>query len=229
MDTFAYTAHSFGLRLARLAGAPPATCPPTTAETFDLSLLAGRDFVWFKLHGRQGAALWYGDHWTTALSASRLAQADLSGAVVFVSNCWLLDDSGVPGPMLAALAQADAHAIIGGPGTNYAGLNHLAGTDLLGLYVRFFLQLGFTAQNAFRFARVRLNWHRPDKATEDTLAFQLWQPHPYRATPGDLRAKTTTTPPPTPDHPRTAQELHKLGLSNVQTFKPANAQTEKPK
>jgi hypothetical protein len=182
MNTFAYCCASFGPRLARLAGASPILCPPVTAETFDLSLLAGRDFVWFKLHGRRGGSRWYGDHMTTALSADQLAPADgnvgpdLSGAVVFVSNCWLCDQQGLPSPMLIALARANARAIIGGPGPNYARLDRVAGTDLLGLYVRFFLQLGFHATNAFRFARVRLSIHRPDRITTDTLAFRLWEP-----------------------------------------------------
>jgi hypothetical protein len=174
MNAFAYCSRSFGPRLARLARTSPILCPPTTAETFDLSLLADRDFVWFKLHGRQGERYWYGDHWTTALSADRLAQADLSGAVVFVSNCWLIGDDNRRGPMFAALAMASPRYIIGGPGTNYALKGRVGGTDLLGLYVRWALQLGFDPPIAFLMARLRLKWRRRDKVTEDTLAFQIW-------------------------------------------------------
>lgn len=185
MNTFAYTCASFGPRFGRLAGCAPQLCPPTNDDTFDLTLLAGRDLVWFKLHGRQGGTMWYGDNWTTALSEDQLARADLSGAVVFVSNCWLADHAGRPGPMLVALAQANPRAIIGGPGPNYCEMSRTSGTDLLGLYVRFFLQWGFAPVNAFRFARVRLAWHRPDKATDDTLAFKIWLPQELTLWDGD--------------------------------------------
>jgi hypothetical protein len=144
--------------------------------TFDPSLLADRDFVWFKLHGLEGQRYWYGDNFTTALCDDQLAQADLQGAVVFVSNCWLADDAGAPGPMLLALARANPRAIIGGPGTNYAVANRLGATDLLALYVRVFLQVGFAAHNALRFAKARLSIHRHDRVTRDTLAFRLWVP-----------------------------------------------------
>jgi hypothetical protein len=177
MNTFAYCCASFGRRMRRLAGTRPLLCPPTTDGTFDLELLRDRDFVWFKLHGRRNERTWYGDTWTTALSAERLARADLAGAVVFVSNCWLTDEAGMPGPMLVALAQAGAHAIIGGSGKNYAATNMVHGTDLLGLYVRVFLGLGFAVTHALRFAKARLRLRRQlDLATSDALRFTLWRP-----------------------------------------------------
>jgi hypothetical protein len=145
-------------------------------HTFDPGLLAGRDLVWLKLHGIEGQRYWYGDDYTTALSAAQLAQADLEGAVVFVSNCWLADHFGEPGPMLRALAQANPRAIIGGSGYNYALPDRLGGTDLLGLYVRVFLQVGFAAFNALRFAKLRLYLKHQDRVTQDTLAFTLWKP-----------------------------------------------------
>jgi hypothetical protein len=145
-------------------------------ETFDPGLLAGRDFVWFKLHGLEDQPYWYGDNYTTALSAAQLAQADLEGAVVFVSNCWLADHYGRPSPMLTALAKANPRAIIGGPGANYALAGRLGATDLLALYVRVFLQVGFAPFNALRFAKARLRIRRRDKANQDTLAFKMWVP-----------------------------------------------------
>ncbi len=182
MNTFAYCCASFRRFVRRAAGTPPILCPPTTMRTFDPSLLAGRDLVWFKLHGRQGERFWYGDHYATALSAAQLAPADgtvgpdLQGAVVFVANCWLADDLGQPGPMLKALAHANPRAIIGGSGTNYALPNRLGATDLLGLYVRWFLQIGFATCNALRLAKLRLQLKRPNHATIDTLAFRVWSP-----------------------------------------------------
>jgi len=183
MNAFAYCAASFAPRLARLAGVRPHTCPPLTDETFDPSLLQGQDFVWFKLHGRRNERYWYGDNWTTALSADRLAPADgtvgpdLRGAVVFVSNCWLYHGPAgreIPGPMMIALAEARASAIIGGAGLNYARTDRIAGTDLLGLYVRYFLKLGLSARRAFRFAQLRLALARPGLVTDDTRGFRVW-------------------------------------------------------
>jgi hypothetical protein len=130
--------------------------------------------VFFKLHGLEDERYWYGDHFTTALSARQLAQADLEGAVVFVANCWLTDHDGIPGPMLLALARANARAVIGGAGANYALPGRLGGADLLALYVRVFLQVGFQTRNALAFAKARLRLCRSDKVTRDTLAFQLW-------------------------------------------------------
>ena len=184
MKTFAYCSASLRRFVRRAAGASPTLCPPTTMATFDLSLLSGRDFVWFKLHGFEDQPYWYGDHYATALSARQLAQADLEGAVVFVSNCWLADQQGLPGPMLLALAHARPRAIIGGSGTNYALADRLGATDLLALYVRFFLQVGFATYNALRLAKLRLSLKRPDRVTQDTLAFRMWTPLellPHRA------------------------------------------------
>jgi len=179
MNTLAYCAASFARRMERLAGATPLTCPPLTDETFDPSLLQGRDFVWFKLHGRRNERYWYGDNWTTALSADRIASADLRGAVVFVSNCWLYQGHTgreVPGPMMIALIQAGAKAVIGGGGPNYARDDRVAGSDLLGLYVRFFLNLGLSAKRAFNGAQIRLAIARRDILTADTRTFRLWEP-----------------------------------------------------
>jgi hypothetical protein len=84
--------------------------------------------------------------------------------------------------MLRALAKANPRAIIGGPGKNYALTGRLAATDLLALYLRWFLAIGFTPFNALRMAKIRmiLKHQRQDvhmhPATADTLAFRIWQP-----------------------------------------------------
>jgi hypothetical protein len=176
MDTFAYAARSLSRFVTRAARTRPVLSPPTTIDDFDPGLLAGRDLVWFKLHGRRGEPRWYGDNHTPALSAGLLASADLQGAVVYVANCWLADHQGKPGPMLHAMAAANPKEIIGGPGANYAAANRLAGVDLLGLYLRFFLQIGFCTYNALRFAKLRLCLKHQDLVTTDTLGFRIWTP-----------------------------------------------------
>ncbi len=184
MQTFAYCSQSFGRLMRRVAGASPTLCPPVTMETFEPSSLEGHDLVFFKLHGLKGQPYWYGDDHITALSAGQLATADLQGAVVFVANCWLTDPDGTPGPMLDALFRAGSPAVIGGSGPTYALRDTIGGPDLLGLYLRYFLQLGFPIANAFRLARLRLYLKRPDRVTQDTLTFRLHQrtsPHPVIA------------------------------------------------
>lgn len=200
MKTFAYCSRSFRRFVRRAARTSPILCPPTTMATFDPDLLAGHDLVWFKLHGRAGEPYWYGDHHATALSADQLAQADLEGAVVFVANCWLADHVGRPGPMLVALAQANPKAIIGGAGTNYAEANRLGGTDLLGLYIRVFLQIGFCTYNALRLAKLRLQLKRPSFVNKDTLGFKMWKPIelPVLASASAVRADPRSAQAPVP-------------------------------
>lgn len=186
MNTFAYCSASFGRLVRRVAGASPTLCPPTTMETFEIRDLEGHDFVYFKLHGLEGQPYWYGDSLTTALSAGQLATADLQGAVVFVANCWLVDDDGTPSPMLEALMHADQptrgpRAVIGGPGKNYALRNRIGGADLLALYVRFFLEVGFSLWSAFKWAKLRLQIVRPSYVTRDTLAFRIYANPPRAA------------------------------------------------
>ena len=188
MRTFAYCSQSFGHLMSRVAGTSPILCPPVTMETFEPSSLEGHDLLLFKLHGLKGQPYWYGDDHITALSAGQLAPADLQGAVVFVANCWLFDDHGNPSPMYLALSQANPAAIIGGSGSTFALQNRIGGPDLLALYLRYFLQLGFPIANAFRLARFRLYLNRPDRVTQDTLTFRLYE---------------RTGPPPTTAHPST--------------------------
>jgi len=169
MDTFAYCAASFERSVRRAAGTQPLTCPPASMETFDAGELAGRDFIYFKLHGLPGEPYWYGDDWQTALCREQLQVADLSGAVVFVANCNLPQS-----PMLTALLDAGPVAVIGGPGQNYARSRRVDGADLLGLYVRRVLSFGFGARDALAVAMLRLKLKRRDKATRDTLAFRIY-------------------------------------------------------
>jgi hypothetical protein len=225
MNVFAYCAASFRPVVARAAGVvSPATCPPVTMETFDPSLLAGRDLVWFKLHGRRGERYWYGDHHTTALSADQLAPADgsagpdLSGAVVFVANCWLADDGGAPGPMLHALTRTNPRAIIGGCGPNYAVAHRIGGVDLLGLYLRALLQIGFAPASALRLAKLRLRLRRPDRATADTLGFRLWRP---RALVGGGPEGRAQRPPPASRPPSNGARRPRQ-RADVQTFQRPN-------
>ncbi len=176
--------------MTKAAGVRPLLSPPVTAATFAPGHLTGYDFLYFKLHRLLKEPYWYGDNWTTALTAAQLADADLNGAVVFVANCFLWDPDLDPletAPMLQALLTAGARAIVGGPGQNYARKQTVMGADQLGLTFRKTLRLGFAPHTAFKLAlahysiQARHKLKRPDKLTKneqlalkDTLEFKYF-------------------------------------------------------
>jgi len=153
----------------RAAGVEPLLSPPLTLENIAPSTFEGYDLLYFKLFGRPNDPHWYNVQGEAVVSAELLRASDLGGATVFVANCYLPDS-----PMLEALQDAGAGAIIGGAGYNYFRKSKLDGVDLLGLYVRVLMQYGASAQGALKFARARLMVNRPNKITRDTLAFKVW-------------------------------------------------------
>lgn len=178
MKVFAYAAASFGQSVRIAAGIRPLTCPPMNAEHFDPIWLQGCDFLYFKLHGMPDQPYWYGDEFQTALTAKQIQRADLSGAVVFVANCYLADS-----PMLAALLDSGARAVIGGHGKNYARSTLVDGADMLGMWLRRMLRLGIPLEAAFRIAKKRISLERT-VAGRDTLAFQLFKKKAKTYAPG---------------------------------------------
>jgi hypothetical protein len=140
--------------------------PPVTRETFDPKWLEGNDFIYFKLHGFRNDPMWYNENYNAALTASQIRSAGLSGAVVFVANCYLPES-----PMLQALLSAGAKAVVGGSGENYAKVDEVHGADLLGLYFRLMLE-DYGAM--LKMAKWRLVRKWPDKATLDALRFKIW-------------------------------------------------------
>ena len=180
MKTVAYCCHSFSPSVLQAAGVHPLTCPPITRATFDPAWLSGARFVYFKLHGLPGERFWYGDHWLTAIDDEQLRQADLSRAVVFVASCHL-----DPGPMLEALLDAGARAVIGGSGPNYAKRFSLYGADIIGRTLRRLIRIGISPAAALAVAKARLSIAAGhDNQAADALAFRLftqdrrsgWQP-----------------------------------------------------
>lgn len=186
MRTFAYCAHSFKKSVRQAAGVSPLLSPPVTLDAFEPHWLLGYDFLYFKLHGLPGQEYWYGDKWTTALSADVIRQVDLTGTIVFVANCHLYEDEpgkqgkklaskNFPGPMLTALLAAGARYVVGGPGENYAKREKVYGADLLGMSFRLLCQLGISPKRAFTIARthIRVKPHK-DLATRDSLDFRIF-------------------------------------------------------
>jgi hypothetical protein len=168
MRVLAYCCASYRLSVRRAAGVEPLLCPPAGADTFDPAWLSGQDLIYVKLHGMPGQGFWYGDDWVTALSAAQVRGADLGGAVVFVTNCYLPES-----PMLDALRVAGARAIVGGSGQNYAGKTRVFGADLLGLIFRQLLAVGLGPESALRMAKARLRLGR-DRVSRDTLEFGIY-------------------------------------------------------
>jgi len=184
MNAFAYCDASFERSVLRAAGVVPLLSPPCVADTFDPALLAGRDLIYFKLHGLPGEIYWYGDGWLTALRLDQIQAADLTGAVVFVANCFGLTDAGEPDVMVQALLDAGARAVVAGAGENWGALRGVTGPDLLGQWMRRGMRLRFTPVLALRVARMRvrvrlrrrnLSWDER-KALEDALEFRLLLP-----------------------------------------------------
>lgn len=170
MRTFAYCARSFEKSVTQAAGVRPLISPPATHRLFDPAWISGQDFLYFKLHGLPGQEFWYGDNWTTAISADLIRQADLANTIVFVANCHLYQippkhiqapyhidplpgDKHLVGPMLTALLKAGARCIVGGPGENFASKTKVEGADFLGRNFRIFIQIGISPKAAFKFAK----------------------------------------------------------------------------
>jgi len=165
MKIVAYCARSLSGAIEKATHTIPLTSPPLTLDSFKPVWLEGKELIYFKLHGLPDQAYWYGDNWTTALSANLIRKANLHNTIIFVANCYLYEKcegSHKMGPMLNALLDAGASAVVGGPGKNYAKSDTIFGADQLGaLFVRW-IKLGFSALAAFNLAQKQ-------------FAFQAWQ------------------------------------------------------
>ncbi|RPI64650.1 MAG: hypothetical protein EHM48_00420 [Planctomycetaceae bacterium] len=170
MKVFACCAKSFEPSVIRAAGVKPVTCPPLALADCPNGILDGYDFYYFKLHGMQDQPYWYGDNWLTALATDTIIKARMSGAVVFVANCFLPES-----PMLWALLKAGARAVVGGSGENYARPNTVDGADLIGMWLRRGLSAGLRVESAFKLARSRAWLTFPGMVRDDMLQFRMWK------------------------------------------------------
>ena len=181
MKTLAYCDKAFYDSVFKASGVEPLTSPPLHVDTFRPHWLQGYDFLYFKLHGLPSEPRWYGQHWITALEARHLKYLVLTGTIVFVANCylWHTTKPGSPreqAPMLYALLDAGARAIVGGPGINYAKAHAVYGADILGQTFRRFCALGVPPTPAFKLAMTRVKLHRHHKhpAMQDVLSFKIF-------------------------------------------------------
>lgn len=180
MRVFAACAASYRESVRRAAGVPPVLSPPLDMDTFDSALWSGYGFYYFKLHGLPGQPFWYGDRFLTAVSDDQLRQVDMTGAMVFVAGCNLFQEDPPYGPMLSALWDAGACAVVGGTGENFGARLAVVGADALGINIRRAAQLGASPQLAFDLAMKRLRLFSPwrmstleERAYWDALDFRL--------------------------------------------------------
>lgn len=178
MNVLSYCCASFRGATHLASGVRPLVCPPVTWYTFPVGSLAGQDLIYLDLHGRPGDAQWYGDNDVVALNEHQVRRMDLSGVTVFAVNCYLGDTDS---PMLDALLDAGARAVIGGSGENFAGENRLLGASLLGYWFRRAMEWHRPPEVALTVAKRALwltrLWARSPahrQATDDALAFRVF-------------------------------------------------------
>lgn len=175
MRVLAYCDAAFERATRQAAGVTPLTCPPATAATLNPQIFEGYDFLYFDLHGDARKAHWYAmvahgmvSERITALHADQVQGLDLQGTVVFAATCHAGDAGN---PMAAAFMDAGA-VVIAGQGENYGPPGgRLYGAPLLGLWLRYGLEVGLSIEAALTMARgmVRL----AGRKVGDTVAFRL--------------------------------------------------------
>jgi hypothetical protein len=158
--------------VAEATGIEPLTSPPMTAVEFEPGWMEGHDLLYFRLHGLNEATLWFGEgrdgNHCLALTDSQIKQADLDGAVAVIGNCY-----GARSPMVKALYQAGASAVIAGSGENYAAGQRVIGADKLAREVIDGLRRGRSVTRALYIARLKLFMTVWRAADRDALEFRV--------------------------------------------------------
>jgi len=160
MQIFAYCTRRARVAVARALRVIPLTAPPLLASTFEPRVLENAALLYFRLHEIQPSpTTWFGEtlagELVPALHISHLRGLDLDGAVVVIGNCY-----GKHSLFVQAFYDAGARAVIAGAGHNYAGAQHVLGTDLLVRWIRAGLQSGIPIAIALQIAKWRLHLTR---------------------------------------------------------------------
>lgn len=153
------------------------TSPPVDAETFSSAWLMGYDVIYIDLLGEPGEPHLYrsiGDVVEPALSVETVRDADLAGAVVVTTACYL-DET----PFLDAFLSSQASSVIGGPGYNYGDADRPLGAQTLARHIIARLGRGDTPEEALSRARgrMRVGLERLfyPEATEDAMGFHVYR------------------------------------------------------
>lgn len=161
--------------VAEAAGVEPVTSPPLTIQDFDPAQLSGADIVYFRLHGlRLIPGRMFGESETgdlvAAIGQEQIEQADLSGAIVILANCY-----GAESPMVESFYKAGAATVIAGSGQNYASKERVTGVDLLARWIIGGLREGLALHLAIATAKARLALSAFRYASRDTLEFEIME------------------------------------------------------
>lgn len=155
-------------------GAMIVTSPPAFAGDVELE---GYDLIYLDLHGQPGSVYLYSGPETdrAALSVWAVRAANLDGAIIFATTCYLPQT-----PFVRAFLDAGASAVIGGDGENWGTSERLSGAQVLALLTLRALVAGRELDDALKKAKRKLHfsllrrlWDR--KATADALQFQIWR------------------------------------------------------
>lgn len=167
MRVVALCAEEFTAATRKAAGVEPWTSPPWALPA--VPPLAGAGLVYIALHGLPWSVEWTGDNGAVALDVGAVADIDLGGAVVFAEACWLPES-----PMLGALFDAGARAVIAGSGENNGGRARLAGVSMLGFVFRSLFQRGTPVGLALALAKAAAVIQTPSAAA-DVMGFKVYE------------------------------------------------------
>lgn len=162
MKTYAVAARRWAVSTWLAAGARPRLAPPLRADSFEPAVLGsgtGSRLVYVCLHGLPGQPYWYGDDWSTAITAEQVRACDMSGAVVYLAGCF------GQGPMTDALIDAGARAVVGSAAEVWGGYVFPTGTNARGRAFVRAMQRGCNVYESVLMAQATRSDH-PD----DTLA-----------------------------------------------------------
>ncbi len=170
MKVFAYCDQRYVQATREASGVEPFTSPPVETTTFEATCgdaLRAAELVYFNLHAGPGNHFWANMNGTIALDEATVMRLDLRGKIVFMVNCF------AGGAMLVPLSRRGPRAIVGGFGENLGGVSRLAGADLLGLWFRRALNLGFSIPLALSSAKTRLMVGAQTASVKDALGFEI--------------------------------------------------------
>jgi hypothetical protein len=129
------------------------------------------DLVLIWLHPSADGRAWVDGEGREVLDVVQMRDLPLDSAVVFVGACWAVESD----PMIGALFEAGARAVIAGPGENYGGADGFVGADVLALTFRQALGVGVPLGAAWTLARAatRLAGLRGALGVEDALEYRI--------------------------------------------------------
>jgi len=175
MDVFAYCTAPALAAVEKALDVEAYSSPPYKASTFNPALMAGRDMLYFRLHGLPAVPYqMLGEdmegNMAPALNLEHLNGVDLGGAVVMIANCYSAES-----PFVPAFYRAGARAVIAAPGANFAAAGDVIGSDLLARWVKLGMEAGLSIGRALSVAKMRLlptAWRAADR---DALGFKIME------------------------------------------------------